>query len=446
MPAVFQPLSYKRALDAALAIAGVSLATLVLPGTMRGIFSSKFLPHAYCYLYNRNLIVLHVVSDGFIWLSYVAISLTLVYLVYRTRREIPFSWVFLAFGTFIIACGFTHLMEVIVLWNPVYWLTGGVKLVTAIASVITAIALPPQLPKVRQMIVAAEVSEERQRRLEQTNEELSQANQHLRSEITKRITAEESLRHLSGSLLQAQDDERRRFARELHDSVGQLLTGAVLSVSAVRRQETRLGHKSSRLLSECADSVKQSLREIRTISYLLHPPMLDETGLGDAIRWYVRGFAERSGVQVDLDISSNLDQLSRELSIAVFRIVQESLTNIHRHSGSRTAEISLRRCGPQIQLQVRDHGKGTPPESMGSNGRERLMHGVGIRGMRERVVQLKGEMRMQSSGRGTVLEVVLPLHEDSVLQAETEGKSASATVEETGSGGLDDERSRVDCK
>jgi signal transduction histidine kinase len=440
MTAVFQPLTYKKAIDAALAIAGVGLLAMLLPGTMRGIFSSQFLPHVYCYLYNRNLIALHVVSDALIWLSYVAISVTLVYLVYRTRREIPFSWMFLAFGTFIIACGFTHLMEVIVLWKPVYWLAGGVKLVTAIASVVTAIALPLQLPKVREMIVAAEVSEERQRQLERKNEELFHANQQLRSEIRKRITAEESLRHLSGRLLRAQDDERRRLARELHDSVGQMLTGAILSVSAVRRQTAGLGHSSSRLLSECADCVQESLREIRTISYLLHPPMLDETGLRDALRWYVRGFAERSGVQVDLDISSNLDQLSRDLRIALFRIVQESLTNIHRHSGSRTAEISLRRCGSQIQLQVRDHGKGMPPESTGTNRREQLMHGVGIRGMGERVVQLKGEMRIQSSGHGTVLEVVLPLREDSALQAEKEGKSASATVEEMGSGGLYDER------
>jgi len=345
----------------------------------------------------------------------VAISLTLVYLVYRTRREIPFSWMFLAFGTFIIACGFTHFMEMIVLWKPVYWLAGGVKVITAMASVITAIALPPQLPKVHQMIRAERVSEERKRDLEEKNEELSQTNQHLRSEMEKRIAAEESLKDLSGRLLRAQDDERRRFARELHDSVGQLLTGAVLSVSAVRRRAAGLGRESSRLLSECADYLQQSLREVRTISYLMHPPMLDETGLGDALRWYVRGFEERSGVRVALDISSNLDQLSRDLRTALFRIVQESLTNIHIHSGSRTAEISLHKSGPQIQLQVRDHGKGMPPESLGPGGREQLLHGVGIRGMRERVVQLEGELRIQSSGNGTLLEVVLPYREDSVV-------------------------------
>jgi signal transduction histidine kinase len=428
MSTMLPPLLRNKAFDGALAIAGAGLLTsLLLTRSRQGTFSSGFLPHAYCYLYNRNLIVLHLVSDGLIWLSYVAISLTLVYLVYRTRREIPFSWMFLAFGTFIIACGFTHFMEMIVLWKPVYWLAGGVKVITAIASVITAIALPPQLPKIHQMILAEKVSEERRRRLQQKNEELSQANQHLRNEMKKRIAAEESLKDLSGRLLRAQDDERRRFARELHDSVGQLLTGAVLSVSAVRRRAAHLGRGSTRLLSECADYLKESLREVRTISYLLHPPMLDETGLGDALRWYVRGFEERSGVRVALDISSNLDQLSRDLRTAVFRIVQEGLTNIHIHSGSRTAEISLQKSGSQIQLQVRDHGKGMPPESLGSNGREQLLHGVGIRGMRERVMQLEGELRIESSEHGTLLEVVLPYQEDSAPQAEAPGESARAT-------------------
>jgi signal transduction histidine kinase len=166
--------------------------------------------------------------------------------------------------------------------------------------------------------------------------------------------------------------------------------------------------------------VNESLKEVRTISYLLHPPMLDETGLGDAVRWYVRGFAERSGVNVDLDISSDLGQLSRDLRITVFRIVQEGLTNIHRHSGSSTAEISLRRCGAQIQLQMRDHGTGVPPQSMGRNCSQQFMAGVGIRGMRERVTQLKGDMRIHSGESGTIVEVILPLQEDSILQAEAE--------------------------
>jgi len=390
---------------------------LLLPQTAHEFFSSQFLPHVYCYLYNRNLILLHTISDALIWLSYVSISMTLMYLVYRTRREIPYSWLFVAFGIFIIACGFTHLMEVIVLWHALYWLAGAVKAITAIASVVTAIALPLHVPAVHRMLVAAELSEDRRLRLEKKNEELVRTNQQLRNEISKRIAAEESLQHLSGKLLQAQDDERRRFARELHDSVGQLLTGAALSVSAVRRQARRLRPKTSQLLTECADSLKQSLREVRTIAYLLHPPMLDETGLADALRWYVRGFAERSGVEVDLDIGSDLDQLPQDLRTALFRIVQEALTNIHRHSGSQSAEIRLHASGAHIELHVRDHGKGLPPDLMGKQGQERLMQGVGIRGMQERVAQFKGEMKIRGDEHGTVLDVVFPLQEDAAAQA-----------------------------
>ena len=419
MDAVSQPTTHKRAANAALVTLGAGfLAVLLLPGVQRGMFSSQFLPHVYCYLYNRNLIALHVASDTAIWLSYVAISLTLAYLVYRTRREMPFSWMFLAFGLFIIACGFTHMMEVVVLWKPFYWLAGDVKLVTAVASVITAIALPPLVPKVQHMAQAAELSEDRRRRLEQSNQALSQANGELQNEVKKRIAAEESLHELSRRLLRTQDDERRRLARELHDSVGQLLTGAALSAAAVQRQTVGLSSKSSKLLSECLDGVNQSLREVRTISYLLHPPMLDETGLPAALHWYVEGFAERSGVKVDLDISSDLDRLPQDLETAVFRIVQESLANIHRHSGSSTAKISLRRGTHQVELEVRDHGRGMPSDSMATNGRGRLGAGVGIPGMTERVRQLGGRMQIQSSGRGTILEVVFPLLDDSLIHQE----------------------------
>jgi signal transduction histidine kinase len=262
------------------------------------------------------------------------------------------------------------------------------------------------------MMQDARISEERRITLEQKNEELFRTNEQLRQEMSRRIAAEESLRQLSASLLHAQDDERRRVARELHDSVGQLLTGAVLSMSAVRRKTRRLSYKSSRLLSQCADCLAQSLREIRTISYLLHPPMLDETGLTDALRWYTRGFSERSGVQVQLDISDELDRLSRDVRTAIFRIVQESLTNIQRHSGSRKAEIRLQRCDSEIELQVRDYGKGMPVE-VPDSGSDARLQGVGISGMRERVAELHGHMEIMSNSDGTVIDVILPLAEES---------------------------------
>lgn len=413
MIGLFDSVASRKLQLSALALGSTGALAIFLPRALHALFSTPFLPHAYCYLFNRPLITLHIVSDGVIWLSYMAISITLMYMVQRARREIPFSWMFLAFGVFIISCGFTHLMEMIVLYQPLYWLSGVVKVITSIASVTAAIALPPQLPVVHQMIVDAKISEQRRLILERTNDELFQTNLQLRGEMKRRIAAEESLRQLSGSLLNAQDDERRRIARELHDSVGQLLSGAVLSVSAFRRKTRRLSSNSTRLLSQCTDCLTQSLSEIRTISYLLHPPMLDETGLADTLRWYVRGFAERSGVQVELDISDDADHLSRDLRTAVFRIVQESLTNIQRHAESPSAEIHLHRAGDKIELRVRDHGKGMPPESLERYGREQPMHGVGIRGMRERVVQLDGEMSIHSSSSGTVVEVVLPFREES---------------------------------
>jgi hypothetical protein len=146
------------------------------------------LPHTYCYLYNKQLIGLNVGTDAAIWLSYVAISCTLVYLVWRTRREVPFSWMFLAFGLFIVACGFTHFMEIVVLWKPLYWLAGDVKLVTAFASVVTAVALPGLIPQIHGMVKSAHVSEERRLQVEQANAELQQ---------------------ISARVMSAQDGERR---------------------------------------------------------------------------------------------------------------------------------------------------------------------------------------------------------------------------------------------
>jgi hypothetical protein len=162
-------------------VAGGSIAALVssvaaiilIPATVKSALSSSFLPHAYCYLNDGKLIALNFGSNGVIWVPYVAIALTLAHLVRRTRREIPFSCMFLAFGTFIIACGFTLFMEMVMLWKPLYWLAGDLKLVTALASVVTAIALPPLVPQIQTMIKSASLSEERGLRLEQANQELT---------------------------------------------------------------------------------------------------------------------------------------------------------------------------------------------------------------------------------------------------------------------------------
>src|ERR1051326_8313261 len=197
MPFSLMPPSWKQrhTFSGVAAVLAVGLFWSVRPGLLTSLWKSYGWAHAYCYLGNSRLIAIHAVTDSLIYLSYTAISVTLAYLVHRTRHEIPFRWMFLAFGTFIIACGFTHLMEVIVLWHPLYWLGGDVNLLTAVASVITAIALPTLVPAIHEMVKSAGMSEERKRRLEEANEGL--------------VRAEADLRQLSGQLLEAQDEERR---------------------------------------------------------------------------------------------------------------------------------------------------------------------------------------------------------------------------------------------
>lgn len=364
----------------------LTVATLILiPSTVRSALSSPFLPHVACYLYNTKLIALNVGSDGVIWLSYVSIALTLAYLVRRTRREIPFSWMFLAFGTFIIACGFTHFMEVVVLWKPLYWLAGDIKLVTALASVITAIALPPLVPQIQSMIKSANISEERRLLLEQANHELHT---------------------LSARLLRAQDGERRRIARELHDGVGQYLAAMKMSLD-VALFEGEDADAARESLSDCRDLLERCTMDIRTMSHLLHPPLLEEMGLASAARWYVEGFTERSGIVVDLEAPAAFERLPETIEIVLFRVLQESLTNVHRHSGSKLARIRLRVDSKTASLTVQDQGKG-----FAERPEEPAKIGVGIAGMRERVQELKGEFKIDSSPRGTTITATMPLQEN----------------------------------
>lgn len=205
-------------------------------------------------------------------------------------------------------------------------------------------------------------------------------------------SAEAALRDLSARLLQVQDEERRRIAREMHDSLGQLVAAIGMNLSAVRKQSDKLDEKCAKAVAESIVLVEEIDRQIRTISHLLHPPMLDEAGLGSALRWYVEGFAERSGIRVDLSIPSDFGRLPNDMEIAIFRIVQECLTNIHRHSGSSTATINVVTEDSRIVVRVQDEGKGIPRkrrQELNATGRT----GVGFRGMRERVRQLCGSFR-----------------------------------------------------
>ena len=261
------------------------------------------------------------------------------------------------------------------------------------------------------------------------NEKLRQAQRELEDRVQERTAeldiANRSLRELSARLLQSQDDERRRIARELHDSVGQMLAALTMNLSAVRADIERVA-RTATTLTDSEGLVQEMSTEVRTISHLLHPPLLDEAGLSSAVRWYLDGFAQRSNIKVDLDLPADFGRLSRELETAIFRVVQECLTNIHRHSGSSIAKVRLRQSDGEVLVEVGDRGKGIPPEKqdeMASGGTP----GVGIRGMRERLRQLGGALEIASNGTGTVVLARFPVAEPP-LTAEIRAVSDSSST------------------
>jgi PAS domain S-box-containing protein len=230
-------------------------------------------------------------------------------------------------------------------------------------------------------------------------------------DITDCRRAEESLRRLSGRLMELEDEERRRIARELHDSIGQCLTAIKMNLDTLDHNVSKasLDLRTAKALSEALSLAEQCSSDTRTISYLLHPPLLDERGLASAIRWYADGFAQRSGIRLSMDLPSDDTRLPQPVETALFRIVQESLTNIHRHSGSTMAEIRLLTDAESVVLEVRDEGRGMPAASLRRcNGSGRMV-GVGIAGMRERVRQFGGKLEILSDAQGTRVRATLPL-------------------------------------
>jgi PAS domain S-box-containing protein len=225
-------------------------------------------------------------------------------------------------------------------------------------------------------------------------------------DIDARKHAEEAVRSLSGRLLHLQDDERRRIARALHESAAQ--TVAALSMNLQRMERMQLAPHAAEALADSLELVTQCSREIRTLSHLLHPPLLEEAGLPSSLRWYVQGFAARSNVEVELKVSDDLGRLPMELEITLFRVVQESLTNVHRHSGSSSASIRLWRSGPEVVLEVEDRGIGVPRDKLAwVKTQMPAAVGVGIAGMRERLSQLGGTLEIESGPRGTLVRARL---------------------------------------
>jgi PAS domain S-box-containing protein len=229
-------------------------------------------------------------------------------------------------------------------------------------------------------------------------------------DVTPLKRAENAIRWLSGRLLQMRDDERRRLARDLHDSLGQVLSAIKMNLSYLARDSSPLDQRGRNAVTESRELIDSCIKEVRTLSHLLHPPMLDEVGLLPAIRWFVTGFSQRSGIDVKLDLPTTLRRFPIELEIAIFRVLQEGLTNVHRHSGSPTAIVSLGVEDSQVHLKVIDHGRGIPSQALAARQQDSSI-GIGLPGMRERTRQLGGKMEIDSSGEGTAIHVTLPLGE-----------------------------------
>lgn len=229
----------------------------------------------------------------------------------------------------------------------------------------------------------------------------------INTDITDRKRAEDAARSLSGRILTLQDDERRRIARGLHDSLGQYLAALKMQLGLLAMSPA----DHTGLIEQAAEIVDRCIAETRTVSHLLHPPLLDEAGFGSAARWFVEGFAGRSGIQVDLSLPQDLGRLHSDLEITLFRSLQEGLTNVHRHSASPKADIRLVLDQKHVLLEIQDYGQGMSPATLRQLNEGAGKTGIGIAGMRERVRELGGYMTIKSDPGGTLLTVVLPLAE-----------------------------------
>jgi two-component system NarL family sensor kinase len=226
-------------------------------------------------------------------------------------------------------------------------------------------------------------------------------------DITEVKEAHEELARLTARVMQLQDDERRSIARELHDTTAQNLLAVTLNVTRIRERLRSGTPPTDGALAETLDLAEQSLQEVRTLSYLLHPPLLDVVGLGSALRWLATGFGERSGVTVEVAVENGMESLPQNVATALFRVAQECLANVHRHSGSSWARITLSRSDESIELAVVDRGRGFSKHGAAPTSTPNV--GVGLSGMRVRVEQLKGTLEVVSGSSGTRVRAAIPL-------------------------------------
>ena len=228
----------------------------------------------------------------------------------------------------------------------------------------------------------------------------------LEREVMERKQAEEQLRQLSVRVMTLRDEERRHIARDLHDTTGQTLAAMKMTTALIQR--TAAGPEVSRLLDDLNALTDEAVQEIRTTSYLLHPPLLDEAGIASAVQWFVEGFSKRSGIHVCCEIAENLQRAPRNHELVLFRVLQESLTNVHRHSGASATKVRLDASADQFVLEIADNGTGIPEECIKRFHEAGHGTGVGLVGMRERVHELGGRLDIQSNPAGTTVSVALP--------------------------------------
>ena len=245
----------------------------------------------------------------------------------------------------------------------------------------------------------------------------------LTDQVRERVRAEASLRALSARLLTLQDEERRKFARELHDSVGQQLVAMKMGISALQQKLP-----DDQIVEDCLKILDESIAETRTISHLLHPPLLDEAGLKSALRWFVEGFGRRSGIEVTISTEDGSERFPQAVELVLFRVLQESLTNVHRHSGASRADVSLSTERNHVILRVKDHGCGIPDAVLAGLRDEGVGLGVGLAGMTQRIREIGGRLEIISGPNGTEITVSIP------LERKTQSRGTSSPAAQAVSG------------
>lgn len=321
------------------------------------------------------------------------------------------TFIFLTFGGFTLGpAPIVHTLT----WAD--WLNRGL---TALALAVAAVPVYLRLGAIRTLEDTVAERDRAEQALQQSHANLEarvqERTHELESEIAERTRteaklreSEQSLRRLSVRLMSLQDEERRRIARELHDSVGQYLVHAKLSLGLwLKKPDT--SEARIQAISEIVDCLDKCLSETRSISYLLHPPLLDDLGFAAAAREYVEGFSRRSSIQVNLSIPGELERLPSALELVLFRALQESLTNVLRHAHSQTVDIRVEMEANQIALLVRDYGKGMPKQLVERLNTQWQSGDVGLSGMRERIMEFHGWLEIQSDKNGTSIRAVLPL-------------------------------------